>query len=97
MRKFVVERDIPEIGQVTRKDMREAVRKSDEVLAEMAPDIQWVESYIADDRTFCVYYAKDEEAIREHSRRTETPITRITEIRKVIDPLLTAPLRGAAG
>ncbi len=90
MRKFLVERDIPEVGQVSRA----AMRNSDAILKDMAPDIQWVESHIADDKTFCVYYAKDEETVREHSRRCGSPVTSITEIRRVIDPLLTETLAG---
>lgn len=94
MRKFVVERDIPEIGKVKRSEMREAARKSDEVLKQLAPDIQWVESYIADNKTFCVYHAKDEAVVREHSRLTGAPIKEISEIRRVVDPLISETLIG---
>jgi hypothetical protein len=60
--------------------------KSNEVLNQLAPDIQWVESYVADDKTFCVYLAKDEQVIRKHAEVSGFPATKITEIRRTIDP-----------
>ena len=86
MRKYVIEREIPEIGSADRDALREAAKKSNSVLAELAPDVQWVESYVAADKTFCVYLAKDEEVIQEHARRSGFPASKITEIRKMIDP-----------
>ena len=91
MRKFIIERDIPAIGSADREALRAAAKKSNSVLAELAPDIQWIESYVAGDKTFCVYLAKDEELIHEHSRRSGFPASRITEIRKMIDPMTEAP------
>ncbi|HHM12708.1 MAG TPA: DUF4242 domain-containing protein, partial [Planctomycetaceae bacterium] len=61
MRRFIIERDIPEVGSFEREQLRAAAAKSNEVLARLAPDIQWVESYVAENKTFCVYLAKDEE------------------------------------
>jgi hypothetical protein len=60
--------------------------KSNEVLRQLSPDIQWVESYVADNKAFCVYLAKDEAIIREHARISGFPATRITAVRKMIDP-----------
>jgi hypothetical protein len=86
MRRYIIEREIPAIGSADREALRDAARKSNGVLKELAPDIQWVESFVAGDKTFCVYLAKDEEVIREHSRRSGFPADKITEIRKMIDP-----------
>ena len=67
LRRFVIERDIPKVGGFEREQLRGAAAKSNEALAQLAPDIQWVESYVADDKTFCVYLAKDEDVIRRHA------------------------------
>lgn len=86
MRQFIIERELPEIGSANRETLKAAAQKSNGVLRELGPDIQWVESYVAGDRTFCVYLAKDEAIIREHARKSGFPATRIVEIRKMIDP-----------
>ncbi len=86
MRKFIIERDLPEIGSADWEALKAAAHKSNAVLRELGPDIQWVESYVAGDRTFCVDLAKSEEIIREHARRSGFPATRIVEVRKMIDP-----------
>lgn len=86
MKRYVIERDIPDIGSADRDALREAAKKSNGVLAELAPNIQWIESYVAGDKTFCVYMAQDEEVIQEHARRSGFPATTVTEIRKMIDP-----------
>ena len=86
LRKFIIERDIPEVGNLEREQLRGAAAKSNGVLRELGPDIQWVESYVANDKTFCVYLARDEEIIREHAKRSGFPANEITEVRRVIDP-----------
>jgi hypothetical protein len=86
MRRFIIERDIPQIGTAERDALRAAAEKSNSVLAQLAPDIQWVESYVAADKTFCVYLAKDEAVIRKHSEMSGFPATKITEVSKTIDP-----------
>jgi hypothetical protein len=86
MRKYVIEREIPEIGTLEREQLAEAAAKSNEVLAQLGSDIQWVNSYVADDRTFCIYLAKDEDIIRKHAEISGFPATRIVEVRKMIDP-----------
>jgi hypothetical protein len=91
LRRFIIERDIPRVGSYEREQLRGAAAKSNEVLNQLGPDIQWVESYVADDKTFCVYLAKDEAIIRRHSEISGFPATRITEVRKVIDPTTAAP------
>ena len=65
MRKYIIERNIPDVGSFEREQLREAAQKSNDVLAELGPDIQWVESYVAGDKTFCVYLARDEDIIRK--------------------------------
>jgi len=86
MRKYVIEREIPEVGSLEREQLAAAAAKSNEVLAQLGSDIQWVNSYVAGDRTFCIYLAKDEDIIRKHAEISGFPATRIVEVRKMIDP-----------
>ena len=86
LNKYIIERDIPEVGTLERQQLAEAAAKSNEVLAQLAPDIQWVESYVAADKTFCVYLAKDEDTIRKHAEISGFPATEVTAIGKMIDP-----------
>jgi len=86
LRKFIIEREIPAVGSLEREQLRGAAAKSNEVLRQLGPDIQWLESYVAADRTFCVYLAKDEAIIRKHAEISGFPASKITEIRKMIDP-----------
>jgi hypothetical protein len=86
MRKFISERDIPKVGSFEREQLRGAAAKSNEVLSQLSPDIQWLESFVADDKTFCIYLAKDEDVIRKHAEISGVPATKITEVRKMIDP-----------
>jgi predicted Rdx family selenoprotein len=86
LRKYVIERDIPRVGSFEREQLRGAAAKSNEVLRQLGTDIQWVESYVAADKTFCIYLAKDEAIIRRHEQLSGFPATTITEVRKMIDP-----------
>jgi Nickel responsive protein SCO4226-like len=86
LRKFIIERDIPKVGTLEREQLRAAAAKSNEALRQLGPDIQWQESYVADNKTFCVYLAADEQIIRKHAEISGFPATKITEIRKMIDP-----------
>lgn len=86
LRKYVIEREIPKVGSFERDQLRGAAEKSNSVLRQLGPDVQWVESYVAADKTFCVYLAKDEGIIRRHAEISGFPATRITEIRRMIDP-----------
>ena len=90
LRHFIIERDIPKVGTFEREQLRGAAAKSNEVLDQLAPDIQWVESFVAADKTFCVYLAKDEAIIRKHAEISGFPATKITEVRKMIDPTTAA-------
>lgn len=86
MRRYIIERELPAIGSAEREALRQAAAKSNETLQALGPDIQWQESYVAADKTFCVYLAKDEDIIRRHSELSGFPANRITEVRQVIDP-----------
>jgi hypothetical protein len=86
LRKFIIERDIPRVGTLEREQLRGAAAKSNGVLRQLGTDIQWVESYVAEDKTFCVYLAKDEDIIRKHAEISGFPATKLTEVRKMIDP-----------
>jgi hypothetical protein len=90
LRRFVIERDIPKVGTFEREQLRGAAAKSNEVLQQLGPDIQWVESFVADDKTFCVYLAMDEAIIRKHAEISGFPATTITEVKKMIDPTTAA-------
>ena len=86
LRKFIIERDIPNVGTLERDQLREAAAKSNSVLRQLSPDIQWLESYVAENKTFCDYLAKDEAIIRKHAEMSGFPASKVTEVRKVIDP-----------
>jgi len=86
LRKFIIERDIPAVGSLERDQLRGSAAKSNGVLKQLGPDIQWVESYVAADKTFCVYLANDEAIIHKHAEISGFPATKITEVRKMIDP-----------
>lgn len=86
MHKYIIERDIPKVGTFERDQLREAAKTSNSALANLGVDIQWVESFVAADKTFCVYLAKDEALIRRHAELSGFPATRITMIGKMIDP-----------
>jgi hypothetical protein len=90
MRRFIIERDIPEVGTLEREQLKGAAQKSNEALRELGPDIQWIESYVADNKTFCVYLAKDEAIIHKHAEISGFPATKVTEIGKMIDPTTAA-------
>src|SRR5215510_13689553 len=91
IRKFIIERDIPKVGTFEREQLRGAAAKSNGVLRQLGPDIQWVESYVADNKTFCVYLAKHEDIIHKHAEISGFPATKITEVRKMIDPTTERP------
>ena len=86
MRKFIIEREIPKVGSLNQSQLKGAAAKSNQALGQLGPDIQWVESYVAADKTFCVYLAKDEAVIRKHAEISGFPASRITEVLRTIDP-----------
>jgi hypothetical protein len=86
MKKYLIERAIPGIGGSSAEELQAASQRSNEVLEELGPDIQWIESYVVNDMTLCVYMARDEDIIREHAEKSGFPATRITEVKTMIDP-----------
>ncbi len=86
MKRYVIEREIPEVGTFEREQLRGAAAKSNEALAQLAPKIQWVHSYVAANQTFCIYLAESEADILRHAEISGFPANRITEISKIIDP-----------
>ena len=86
MKKYIIERDIPGVGQLDAEQLKGAAATSNAALAQLGPRVQWQQSFVAGDKTFCVYLAEDEEAIREHSRISGFPANKITEISGIIDP-----------
>ena len=86
MPKFVIERDVPGAGKLSEQEIREISMRSVEVLRAMGAQIQWLNSYVTDEKIYCVYLAPDETTIREHARRAGLPADRISRVRRLIDP-----------
>jgi Protein of unknown function (DUF4242) len=86
MKRFMIERQIPKVGTLEHDQLREAAVRSNHALDQLGPDIQWVESFVAEDKTFCVYLAKDEAIIRRHAELSGFPATKVAEIGKTINP-----------
>lgn len=84
--RFVIERDIPGASKMSAEQLRDAARQSNKVLLSLGPDIQWVQSYVAGDKIYCVYQAPSEALIREHAAKSGFPANRITPVAAVIDP-----------
>jgi hypothetical protein len=86
MPEFVIEREVPGAGSLTETQIRELSLRSLEALKEMGPQIQWLHSYVTEDKVYCVYLAPDENSIREHARRVGIPADRVSAVRRLIDP-----------
>ena len=86
MPKFIIERDIPGACRMTPAELQAIAQRSCAVLRAIGPRAQWIESYVADDKVYCVYIADDAEAIKEHAEQGGFPANRISEIRAIIDP-----------
>ena len=86
MPKYVIEREIPGAGKLSADELHAISQKSCGVLTQMGPQIQWVESYVTDDKVYCVYIAPNEEMVREHAQQGGFPANRVSEIRAMIDP-----------
>lgn len=86
MPQFVIERDIPGAGALSEDEVREVSLRSLQALKEMGPQIQWLHSYVTEDKVYCVYLAPDEDTIREHARRTGIPANRVAAVRRLIGP-----------
>jgi len=87
MKRYVIERDLPGVGGMNGEELKNASATSNQALAELAGKAQWVQSFVADDKTFCIYLAENEEAVQEHARISGFPASKITEVRTTIDPM----------
>lgn len=87
MKKFIIQRDLPEVGKATVAQLKSTVAASNDALKQLAPNVQWLESFLTDDQSFCVYLAENEEAIREHGKISGIPVGKITEVKRVISPI----------
>lgn len=90
MKRFLIERNIPKAGEMKISELRDAARKSNQVLQDLGPAIQWIESFVADDKLFCVYLAEDEALIHRHAEISGFPANRVIEVRRKIDPTTAA-------
>jgi hypothetical protein len=86
MPKFVIEREIPGAGNLSPQDLQAISQKSCAVLRDLGPQIQWLRSYVTDDRIYCVYIAPDEATVRKHAELGGFPADRVSQVRRVIDP-----------
>ena len=87
LKRYMIERDIPGIGEMSLTELCGAARASNQALDQIGTNIQWQHTYVAGDKTFCVYLADDEEAIRKHAELSGIPVSTITEVQQIIDPL----------
>jgi hypothetical protein len=83
---YVIEREVPSAGSLTEIQIQELSLRSLQTLKEMGPQIQWLHSYVTEDKVYCVYLAPDEDSIREHARRVGIPANRVAVVRRLIDP-----------
>ncbi len=86
MPKYVIEREIPNAGKLSVQELQAISQKSCGVLSQMGPQIQWVQSYVTDDKIYCTYIAPNEEMIREHAQQGGFPANRVSEVKTIIDP-----------
>src|SRR5437867_1841386 len=86
MRKYVIDRNIPGAGKMSETDLKSVSQKSCGVLRKLGPEIQWLQSYVTDDKIYCVYIAPNEAMVREHAKQGGFPANSVAAVRKVIDP-----------
>jgi hypothetical protein len=84
--KYVIEREVPGVGQLSVEEIQAISQKSNKVIAELGPDIRWLTSYVTDDKIYCVYVAPDEDILEEHARCGGFPANSISKVARVIDP-----------
>jgi hypothetical protein len=87
MKRYVIERNIPGVGSLNREQLKDAAASSNTALAKLSGKVQWQQSFVVDDKTFCIYLADGEESVREHARLSGFPASKVTEVRSVIDPM----------
>ena len=88
MKRYIIERSLPSVGKATVEQLRATADASNAALKELSPRVQWVESYLTDDSSYCVYLAENEEVIREHGRLSGIDVSNITEVKRVINPIV---------
>lgn len=86
MPKFVIEREILGASKLSEAEIRDASLRSLEALRKLGPEIQWIHSFITDDKIYCIYYAPDEQIIREHGKMIDMPVDRVAAVRRLVDP-----------
>ena len=91
MPKYVIEREIPDAGKLSSEQLQAIAQKSCDVLRNLGPQIQWVQSYVTDDKIYCIYIAPDKATVQEHAKQGGFPADRISEVRSVIDPTTAEP------
>lgn len=87
MKRYLIERNIPGVGDMNGQQLKEASSTSNAALAKLAGKVQWVESFVVDDKTFCIYLADQESSVYEHAKLSGFPASKVTEVRTVIDPM----------
>jgi len=90
MKRYLIEREIAGVGHLNGEQLKGAAATSNAALAQLSGKVQWVQSYVVDDKTFCVYLAENESAVQEHAKLSGFPASRVTEVRTVIDPMTAA-------
>jgi hypothetical protein len=93
MPKYIIERELPGIGQATAEQLREAATNSNAVVADLGPEIRWLQSFITEDKIYCVYAASNEEILLEHARCADLPASRISRVVSVADPSWGDPMQ----
>jgi len=86
MKRYVIERDLPGIGSLNREQLKDAAATSNNALAKLSGKAQWLQTYVVDDKTYCIYLADGEASVREHARLSGFPASKVNEVRNVIDP-----------
>jgi hypothetical protein len=87
MKRYVIERDIPGVGSLDGAQLKDASATSNAALAQLAGKVQWVQSYVVDDKTFCIYLAENESQVQEHARLSGFPANKVSEVRGIIEPM----------
>jgi len=90
MKRYLIERNIPGVGQMTGQQLKDASSTSNAALAQLAGKVQWVQSYVVDDKTYCEYLADHESSVRQHAEISGFPASKVTEVRTVINPMTAA-------
>jgi hypothetical protein len=87
MKRYVIERRLPGVGGLDDAQLKDAATTSNQALAKLSGKVQWLQSFVADDKTFCIYYVESEAMVREHARLSGFPATNVSEVHAVIDPM----------